>query len=92
MAERLPWTLRAYRRLAAAAAPVAPMLLANRLKRGKEDAVRLSERRGESTIARPTGPLIWAHGASVVDENGKVTLDSPETRAAYKSFEKFGLR
>ncbi len=37
--------------------------------------------------------MLWAHGASVVDENGKVTLDSPETRAAlaygtelYKTF------
>src|SRR5688500_7505739 len=65
MAERLPWTLRAYRQLAAAASPVAPMLLANRLKRGKEHPERLSERRGESTLARPSGPLIWAHGASV---------------------------
>ncbi|PWB61891.1 MAG: 3-deoxy-D-manno-octulosonic acid transferase, partial [Bradyrhizobiaceae bacterium] len=61
----MPWTLRAYRQLAAAAAPVAPMLLASRLKRGKEDPERLAERRGESARARPPGPLIWAHGASV---------------------------
>lgn len=61
----MPWTLRAYRQLAAAAAPVAPMLLASRLKRGKEDPERLAERRGESALARPPGPLIWAHGASV---------------------------
>jgi len=63
--ERLPLTLRAYRRLASAATPLAPVLLARRLKRGKEDAERLAERRGESGLARPEGPLIWAHGASV---------------------------
>ena len=65
VAERLPWTLRAYRALSAAATPIAPMLLANRLKRGKEHPQRLAERRGETPVARPAGPLIWAHGASV---------------------------
>ena len=34
-------------------------------KRGKEHPQRLAERRGEAEIARPPGPLIWAHGASV---------------------------
>src|SRR5438552_12792505 len=63
--ERLPLTLRTYRRLAAAATPFAPMLLARRLKRGKEHPERLAERRGEAAVARPQGPLIWTHGASV---------------------------
>ncbi|HYS49531.1 MAG TPA: 3-deoxy-D-manno-octulosonic acid transferase [Xanthobacteraceae bacterium] len=65
MTERLPLTLRAYRRLAAAATPLAPIVLARRLKRGKEHPERLPERRGESAVVRPQGPLIWAHGASV---------------------------
>ncbi|HEV3186330.1 MAG TPA: 3-deoxy-D-manno-octulosonic acid transferase [Xanthobacteraceae bacterium] len=65
MAERLPFTLRTYRRLAAAATPLAPLLLARRLKRGKEHPERIAERRGEAAVARPAGPLIWAHGASV---------------------------
>jgi len=65
VAERLPWTLRAYRGLASAATPIAPMILANRLRRGKEHPQRIAERRGESRLARPNGPLIWAHGASV---------------------------
>ena len=65
MPERLPLTLRTYRRLAAAATPLAPMLLARRLKRGKEHPERLAERRGETEVARPPGPLIWTHGASV---------------------------
>src|SRR5262249_22612796 len=37
----------------------------HRLTRGKADAERLPERRGETTVARPEGPLVWLHGASV---------------------------
>src|SRR4051812_8816794 len=48
-----------------AAAPLAGILLSHRLKHGKEDPRRLAERRGESTVARPAGPLVWVHGASV---------------------------
>jgi 3-deoxy-D-manno-octulosonic-acid transferase len=65
VAERLPWTLRAYRGFAAMATPMARLVLASRLRRGKEHPQRLAERRGESAIPRPPGPLIWAHGASV---------------------------
>jgi 3-deoxy-D-manno-octulosonic-acid transferase len=36
-----------------------------RLKRGKEDPRRVSERRGLASLARPPGPLVWLHGASV---------------------------
>src|SRR6186997_2831779 len=54
-----------YRLVSRAAAPFVPMLLARRAKRGKEHRQRLPERRGESTIARPDGPLVWLHGASV---------------------------
>ena len=65
MAERLPLTLRAYRLVATLGEPLAHLLLAHRLKRGKEHHARLHERRGESTVARPAGPLVWVHGASV---------------------------
>src|SRR5947209_3829193 len=65
MPERLPLTLRGYRRLAAAATPLTSILLAKRLQRGKEHPVRIGERRGETAVARPPGPLIWTHGASV---------------------------
>jgi len=61
----LPVGLRMYRLFAAAAGPFAPILLARRAKRGKEIRQRLPERRGESRIARPDGPLVWLHGASV---------------------------
>ena len=64
LGERLPLTLRAYRRLAASAAPLAPLVLTRRLKRGKEHPTRIGERRGVSETARPAGPLVWVHGAS----------------------------
>lgn len=65
MAEHLPLGLRVYRRVMAAATPLAPALLARRLKRGKEHPERVAERRGEPTVARPSGSLVWVHGASV---------------------------
>src|SRR6478752_10429911 len=65
VAERLPWSLRAYRALTSAATPLSRLVLARRLRRGKEHPQRLAERRGESSIPRPPGPLICAHGASV---------------------------
>ena len=63
--ERLPLSLRAYRMAASIGAPLTGLLLSHRLKRGKEDSARLAERRGEATISRPEGPLVWIHGASV---------------------------
>ena len=65
MPDRTPLTLRAYRRLAAAATPLLPLLIARRLKRGKEDPERVMERRGATSKLRPHGPLVWIHGASV---------------------------
>jgi 3-deoxy-D-manno-octulosonic-acid transferase len=65
VAEPLPLTLRAYRLLTAMAAPLTNLMLVRRLKRGKELAERLPERRGISVIARPAGPLVWLHVASV---------------------------
>ena len=66
MRDHLPLALRLYRLAAIAAAPpLASRLLAWRLKRGKEHPARLAERYGEASLPRPTGPLIWLHGASV---------------------------
>jgi 3-deoxy-D-manno-octulosonic-acid transferase len=45
--------------------PLARLILKVRVKRGKEDPARLDERLGRSAIPRPTGPLVWLHGASV---------------------------
>ncbi len=65
MTERLPVTLRAYALFMTAAVPLSQHLLNLRLKRGKEHPERLGERRGEPSMARPRGPLVWVHGASV---------------------------
>ncbi len=61
----LPLTLRAYRKLSAAAAPLTGVIIRRRLRRDKEDAARVDERRGISALSRPRGALIWIHGASV---------------------------
>jgi len=58
-------TLRVYRKLSRAMVPLAPALIKRRLKQGKEDPERVGERRGLSPDARPHGPLVWVHGASV---------------------------
>jgi len=57
--------LRAYRLFSVAMTPITPLLLTRRLRRGKEHRLRLSERRGVSVMARPSGPLVWLHGASI---------------------------
>src|SRR5882757_2543140 len=65
MANSLPISLRVYQKLSAAVLPLAPALIKRRLKQGKEDPARVSERRGISRDVRPHGPLVWIHGASV---------------------------
>lgn len=45
--------------------PVFDRMLQKRLTRGKEDKARLSERRGKPGLPRPSGKLVWIHGASV---------------------------
>jgi 3-deoxy-D-manno-octulosonic-acid transferase len=74
MAETLPVTLQAYRWLTAAATPLAPLLFSHRLRRGKENPARVTERRGETNVKRPSGPLIWMHGASVGELNAVLPL------------------
>jgi 3-deoxy-D-manno-octulosonic-acid transferase len=64
--DQLPLALQLYRLASLATVPtLAPRFLRWRLKRGKEDAARLGERYGEASQPRPSGPLIWLHGASV---------------------------
>src|SRR5438132_5876211 len=65
LANPLPMTLRVYRKLSSAMVPLSPALIGRGLKLGKEDPARFGERRGLSADIRPTGPLVWIHGASV---------------------------
>lgn len=57
--------LSAYRVFGSAAYPFMGPYIAYRASRGKEERARRGERYGKSPIARPTGPVIWAHAASV---------------------------
>lgn len=63
--DRLPFTLRAYRRVAAAATPLLPLWASYRLRKGKEHGPRIRERRGDTDLRRPDAPLVWFHAASV---------------------------
>jgi 3-deoxy-D-manno-octulosonic-acid transferase len=55
----------AWRALGPVAAVLAPLLLARRTARGKEDPARRHERCGRASLARPDGALVWIHAASV---------------------------
>lgn len=57
--------LRSYRQITRILAPLAPMVLARRAERGKEDRARQPERLGLAKPTRPQGPLAWIHAASV---------------------------
>jgi 3-deoxy-D-manno-octulosonic-acid transferase len=65
MSTRRPLSLRAYRLASILASPLVKAYLGRRLKRGKEDPARLSERFGMASQPRPAGRLIWIHAASV---------------------------
>lgn len=71
---RLPLALRLYQLASAAGSPAAPRVLARRLQRGKEHPERLGERRGEASLQRPSGPVVWVHGASVGEMLAAVPL------------------
>lgn len=55
----------AYRTVTSLIAPFLPLLIKKRVKDGKEDPARVRERYGKTKVMRPTGTLIWLHGASV---------------------------
>lgn len=54
-----------YRFLGRCAGPAVRAFLRRRVARGREDPQRLGERLGRAGQARPEGPLVWLHGASV---------------------------
>jgi 3-deoxy-D-manno-octulosonic-acid transferase len=72
--DRLPLALRLYRWASVLGSPIASQVLARRLARGKEHPERLAERLGEPSLRRPTGPLVWVHGASVGEMLAAVPL------------------
>jgi 3-deoxy-D-manno-octulosonic-acid transferase len=68
--------LTGYRWMGAAIYPVVGPYLAFRATKGKEEHSRRSERYGQSQIARPDGPLVWVHAASVGETSAVIPLIS----------------
>jgi 3-deoxy-D-manno-octulosonic-acid transferase len=56
------------------ATPLLEVYLQRRLKRGKEDPARTSERRGRTAKARENKPLVWFHAASVGESQALLAL------------------
>ncbi|MGE3143057.1 MAG: 3-deoxy-D-manno-octulosonic acid transferase [Hyphomonadaceae bacterium] len=61
----LPPALSLYRMASWALGPALSAWVGARARAGKEDPARLGERYGRASAARPDGPLVWLHGASV---------------------------
>ncbi|MBI1309083.1 MAG: 3-deoxy-D-manno-octulosonic acid transferase [Proteobacteria bacterium] len=54
-----------YRLIKAVLSPVIFLLMAWRIFRGREDRESFSQRLGQADYPRPSGSLVWLHGASV---------------------------
>ena len=80
-----PVGLKIYRALSRAAEPVANFALQHRLRSGKEHPERVGERRGQSNLKRPDGPLFWIHGASVGESLSVIPLVTSTVRIAARS-------
>ncbi len=54
--------------------PLIDRILRRRIGRDREDPARIDERRGVAGLARPSGPLMWLHAASVGESMSAQTL------------------
>ncbi len=54
--------------------PMADYILKKRLKKGKEDAKRIDERRGKSDFSWKHHPVIWVHAASIGESLSSLIL------------------
>jgi 3-deoxy-D-manno-octulosonic-acid transferase len=73
-ASNRPFPLRLYATLLEAGGPLLELYLRRRLKAGKEDSGRFGERHGIPSRARPDGPLVWFHAASVGESMSMLRL------------------
>jgi 3-deoxy-D-manno-octulosonic-acid transferase len=67
-------SLKAYRLLTHLVAPLAPLMLSWRARRGKEEPLRKRERYGVASAPRPPGFLAWFHAASVGETNAALPV------------------
>lgn len=65
-----------YRALSYAAEPFLKIHVIKRIKKGKEEAERINERFGISSLSREEGALIWLHAASVGESLAALPLIS----------------
>lgn len=56
--------------------PLIGAALSRRVRQGKEDPARLSERYGVASLPRPSGPLMWVHVASVGEAQSMLPMIS----------------
>lgn len=66
--------LTVYRHLLSLSWPVLNVLLKKRIKQNKEDPARINERKGQASIQRPNGPLVWVHAASIGEAQSALIL------------------
>lgn len=75
MSRRLArFALSLYRWGGVALYPIVSPYLTFRAAKGKEDRSRRRERYGYASVARPPGPLVWFHAASVGETNAVIPL------------------
>lgn len=70
----LPPALGLYRWASGLAGWAAAAALQDRMRKGKEDPARLTERMGEASLPRPGGALVWMHAASVGESRVSLAL------------------
>ncbi len=63
-----------YRASTTALGPLVALYLARRMAHGKEDRERFAERQGVASRARPQGPLVWVHAASIGEAVSMLSL------------------
>lgn len=71
-----------YETLIRAGQPALEMLLRARARRGKEDRLRMGERKGRASIKRPIGKIVWVHAASVGEAQSALILINAMDNAA----------
>jgi 3-deoxy-D-manno-octulosonic-acid transferase len=65
---------RLYRVITTGGLPLVELLLQHRTMRGKEETARVDERRGDPSVERPRGPLVWIHAASIGEAQSVLVL------------------
>jgi 3-deoxy-D-manno-octulosonic-acid transferase len=66
--------LQLYRGATRLGGPLVEGQLRRRVERGKEDRLRWRERLGAASLARPHGPLLWLHAASIGESRSLLPL------------------